>query len=192
MCTAISDFDAKPKMINVKYSWSGGPSIKQLFSLHPSIMYYTTKNPSTPEVYKKLIQSCKYFFENFPILVVGVMHENTKICVYIDCRHHTKCCINVSLNKLSTKIWVTNKLILTKDNISTFSLIFPKLFRWNNIQLIGFSDNIMFDDFKKVASFLNDIHFFGCRIISNDGSVVMLDKILEITPNIKGFCLYLH
>uniref|UniRef100_A0A914YUR1 Uncharacterized protein n=1 Tax=Panagrolaimus superbus TaxID=310955 RepID=A0A914YUR1_9BILA len=193
MCTAISVVDAKSKIINGKIGWSGGPSIKQLFLLHPSIMYYIAKNPSTPEVYNKLIQSCKYFFEKMAIFVASDlyttgMYEKTKICLYIDCRHHTKCCINVSLNKLSTKIWVTNILGLDKENILTFSsLIFPKLFRWNNIQLDGFSDNIMYDDFKKVASFLTDFSFWRSQIINNDGSVVMLDKILEITPNIKEF-----
>uniref|UniRef100_A0A914XWM4 Uncharacterized protein n=1 Tax=Panagrolaimus superbus TaxID=310955 RepID=A0A914XWM4_9BILA len=182
---------AKPKFINGKIVWAGGPSIKQHFALPEPIMYYIAKNPSTPEVYKKLVRSCKYFFEKMQILVVGNLYGNTKICLNEDCdgdERKEKCCFDIDFNKFSNKIWVTNNVCLDEENISTFSsLIFPKLFRWNNIQLHGFADNIMFDDFKKVASFLTDISFVGCRIINDDGNVVMLDKIFEITTNIKDF-----
>uniref|UniRef100_A0A914Y237 Uncharacterized protein n=1 Tax=Panagrolaimus superbus TaxID=310955 RepID=A0A914Y237_9BILA len=115
------------------------------------------------------------------------MHENTKICLNQNRRYHSKCCIDIDLNKLTNKIWVKNQLILNQKNISTFSLIFPKLFRWNIIQLNALGTEIMFDDFKSCASFLTHTDFWRSRIINNDGSVVMLNKILEITPNIKNF-----
>uniref|UniRef100_A0A914YY61 Uncharacterized protein n=1 Tax=Panagrolaimus superbus TaxID=310955 RepID=A0A914YY61_9BILA len=50
----------------------------------------------------------------------------------------------------------------------------------------------MFNNFKSCATFLTDISFWGSRIINDDGSVVMLDKILEITPNIKNFYIYFN
>uniref|UniRef100_A0A914Z6G1 Uncharacterized protein n=1 Tax=Panagrolaimus superbus TaxID=310955 RepID=A0A914Z6G1_9BILA len=153
-------------------------------------MYYIAKNPSTPKVYKKLIQSCKYFSEKMPILVVTNMYGNTTICSNEYCFRddNKKCCVNIDLNKLSSKIWITNKLILDEENISTFaSLIIPKLFRWNIIELNVITMDIMFNDFRICAPFLTDILFWGCRIINDDGNVVMLDKILEIIPHIKNF-----
>uniref|UniRef100_A0AC34FGE5 Uncharacterized protein n=1 Tax=Panagrolaimus sp. ES5 TaxID=591445 RepID=A0AC34FGE5_9BILA len=46
----------------------------------------------------------------------------------------------------------------------------------------------MYNDFKSYAALLIDIDFFKGKIINDDdGSVVMLDKILEATINIKFF-----
>uniref|UniRef100_A0A914Z8P8 Uncharacterized protein n=1 Tax=Panagrolaimus superbus TaxID=310955 RepID=A0A914Z8P8_9BILA len=53
------------------------------------------------------------------------------------------------------------------------------------------SNDIMFNDFKNCASFLTDIIFFEYRIINDDRSVVSLDKILEMIPNIKS-CLFYY
>uniref|UniRef100_A0AC34FM67 Uncharacterized protein n=1 Tax=Panagrolaimus sp. ES5 TaxID=591445 RepID=A0AC34FM67_9BILA len=76
----VSSLDSKPKWINGKIVWSGGPSLKQYFNLPESVMYYIAMNPSTPEVYLKLIQSCKYFFEKNPILVVADIYDDTTFC----------------------------------------------------------------------------------------------------------------
>uniref|UniRef100_A0A914Z0B7 Uncharacterized protein n=1 Tax=Panagrolaimus superbus TaxID=310955 RepID=A0A914Z0B7_9BILA len=182
--------DAKPKMINGKIVWAGGPSIKQHFALPESIMYYIAKNPSTPEVYKKLIQSCKYFFEKLPLFVAANLNGNNRLCSneYCDGEYDETCCFYIDFNKLSSKIWITNEIRLYSDDISTFSsLIFPKLFRWNIIELNVINTDIMFNDFRICASFLTDIFIWRSRIINDDGSVVMIDKILEVTSNIKKF-----
>uniref|UniRef100_A0AC34FVV1 Uncharacterized protein n=1 Tax=Panagrolaimus sp. ES5 TaxID=591445 RepID=A0AC34FVV1_9BILA len=192
MDTSSSSFAAaKPKLINGKIVWAGGPSVRQNFALPYSIIYYMARNPSTPEVYLKLIQSCKFFFEKNPILVAAWMRDKTRICINapVKCMENDrKCCIDIDLEKLSSKIWRTNNLKLSKENITIFnSLIYPKLYRCENIRLFGFSHKFMYDEFKSCASFLTDIHFGDGGIVMDDGSTVMLDKIFEDTPNIKTF-----
>uniref|UniRef100_A0AC34FF93 Uncharacterized protein n=1 Tax=Panagrolaimus sp. ES5 TaxID=591445 RepID=A0AC34FF93_9BILA len=202
MDASTSSFDgAKPKMINGKIVWSGGPSCKQHFSLPISIIYYMATNPSTPKVYQKLIQSCKYFFEKNPILVAANMYGKTKLCLNEACDGDSEddnddeeyaksdCCTDIDLNKLLSKIWLTSKLELTRENISTFtSLIYPKLYQCKTINLRLYYDIILFNDFKSCAPFLTDIYLQGVVIKNNEKSV-MLDKILEIVPNIKNFHL---
>uniref|UniRef100_A0AC34GPK3 DUF38 domain-containing protein n=1 Tax=Panagrolaimus sp. ES5 TaxID=591445 RepID=A0AC34GPK3_9BILA len=182
---------AKPKMIDGKILWSGGPSVRQNFSLPYSIMYYMARNPSTPEVYQKLIQSCKYFFEKNPILVAADMHGKTKLCPndYKICSENDqKCCINIDMKEFSSKIWITNMLSLENKNISTFtSLIYPKLYRWNIIDLTFYNEDIHLNDFEKFVPFLTDINLHNVRITKDDKIIVMLDKIIEMVPNLKKF-----
>uniref|UniRef100_A0AC34FF13 Uncharacterized protein n=1 Tax=Panagrolaimus sp. ES5 TaxID=591445 RepID=A0AC34FF13_9BILA len=202
MDTSSSSFDdVKPKMINGKIVWSGGPSCKQRFSLPYSVMYYMAKNPSTPEVYKKLIQCCKYFFEINPILVAANMHGKTKLCLNVACDGESyddnddeeyaenDCCTDIDMNKLSSKICLTNTLKLTEKNISMFtSLIYPKLYQYKAINLKLYYDIILFNDFKSCAPFLTDIYLQGV-VIKNNEKIVMLDNILEMVPNVKNFHL---
>uniref|UniRef100_A0AC34FGM9 Uncharacterized protein n=1 Tax=Panagrolaimus sp. ES5 TaxID=591445 RepID=A0AC34FGM9_9BILA len=183
--------DAKPKLVDGKIVWSGGPSLKQHFSLPYSIMYYMAKNPSSAEAYNKLIQCCKYFFEKNPILVAADLFCETTLCSNPQCDgdNEERCCANIDLNKLSSKIWLTNNLSLAEDNISIFaSLIVPKLYRWKSVKFFLIQNGLMYNDFKSYAALLTDIDFYVTRIIDDDdGSVVMLDKILEATINIKFF-----
>uniref|UniRef100_A0AC34G3K4 Uncharacterized protein n=1 Tax=Panagrolaimus sp. ES5 TaxID=591445 RepID=A0AC34G3K4_9BILA len=183
--------NVKPRMINGKIVWAGAPSMMQYFNLPESIIYYMAMNPSTPEVYQKLIQCCKYFFEKNPILVAVDMDGKTKICSNdaATCRKkRRKCCIDIDMKKVSCNIWVTDTICLTNENISIFSsLIFPKLYRWKMVHLYSHCSDVLYNEFKSCASFLTEIDFFMARIINDDGSMVMLDKILEDTPNIKTF-----
>uniref|UniRef100_A0AC34G0L5 Uncharacterized protein n=1 Tax=Panagrolaimus sp. ES5 TaxID=591445 RepID=A0AC34G0L5_9BILA len=179
----------KPKLINGKIVWSGGPSLKQNFDLPVSIIYYMAKNPSTSEVYLKLIQSCKYFFEKLPLLVATRMHGKTKICrnKAVECRKQDgKCCIDIDMKKLSTPIWLTEYLKLSKENISTFtSLIYPQLYQCKKVSLL-INKDINFNDFKSCSIFINDYSCFqNGRIIDAVGNAVMLDKVLEMCPNVK-------
>uniref|UniRef100_A0AC34F0C3 Uncharacterized protein n=1 Tax=Panagrolaimus sp. ES5 TaxID=591445 RepID=A0AC34F0C3_9BILA len=172
-------------MINGKIVWSGGPSVQQYFALPKSIMYYMARNPTTSEVYLKLIQTCKYFFETNPILVAADLYGKTTVCPYDEeeCSEKTNCCIDIDMDKLSNKIWITNILYLEKENISTFfSSIFSKLYRCQKADLTIHDEVIHFNDFEKCAPFLIGIHLHNVPIES-----VMLDKIIEICPQAKIF-----
>uniref|UniRef100_A0AC34GVT2 Kazal-like domain-containing protein n=1 Tax=Panagrolaimus sp. ES5 TaxID=591445 RepID=A0AC34GVT2_9BILA len=190
MDTSSSSFGtAKPKMINGKIVWAGGPSLKQLFNLPESIMYYMARNPTTPEVYLKLIQCCKYFFEKNPILVAADMHGKTKLCPNecMKCINNDhKCCVNIDVKALFSKIWLTNMLELDKKNMSTFTLICAKLYRWKKVDLTFFDRDINLNDFEKCAPVLTSINLC-VRIVKDDGNIVMLDKIVEMVPNLKKF-----
>uniref|UniRef100_A0AC34FN86 Uncharacterized protein n=1 Tax=Panagrolaimus sp. ES5 TaxID=591445 RepID=A0AC34FN86_9BILA len=187
MNTSSSSLDnVKPRMVDGKIVWSGGPSLKQWFALPESIMYYMAKNPCTSEVYLKLIQSCKFFFEKMPLLVAADLHGKTKLCPYDEeeCGENDQgCCVEIDMDKLSNKIWITNMLYLENENISTFtSLIYPKLYRCQKANLTIYGEVIQFDDFEKCAPFLTDIDLHNVQTES-----VMLDKLIELCPKVKTF-----
>uniref|UniRef100_A0AC34FKH5 Uncharacterized protein n=1 Tax=Panagrolaimus sp. ES5 TaxID=591445 RepID=A0AC34FKH5_9BILA len=96
------------------------------------------------------------------------------------------------MKKLVYKIWITNEIYLIKETITTFSsLIYPKLFRWENVNVYVNNEVITFNQFKGCALFLTDISFNKAKITKDDGNVVKLDKILEICTNVKNFECFL-
>uniref|UniRef100_A0AC34GVM4 Uncharacterized protein n=1 Tax=Panagrolaimus sp. ES5 TaxID=591445 RepID=A0AC34GVM4_9BILA len=184
--TSSSFIDSKPKLIYGKIVWSGGPSIRQNFSLPESIMFYMARNPSTAEVYNKLIQTCKYFFEKHPILVVADIYGNTKICPNEDCLGNEECCVKIDLNKFSSKFWFTNMIFPHDSNTS--SILCSKIYRCENSTLKLFDQNLMYNNFKLLASSAKNVELVDVKITNADGSMVMLETIFETVQNVEKFC----
>uniref|UniRef100_A0AC34FLZ3 Uncharacterized protein n=1 Tax=Panagrolaimus sp. ES5 TaxID=591445 RepID=A0AC34FLZ3_9BILA len=189
--SSSSPDNAKPKLINGKIVWSGGPSMRQHFALPESIMYYMAMNPSSAEVYKKLIQTSKYFFEKNPILVaedICNIYGVTEICSNIECRGFGVCCVKIDLKKISSKFWFTNGLYLhDNDTQYSFSMLCSKIYRCENSILTLYNQHLMYDEFKFLASSATNVTLGNVKITNNDGSTVMLEKILEAVPKIENF-----
>uniref|UniRef100_A0AC34FBI5 DUF38 domain-containing protein n=1 Tax=Panagrolaimus sp. ES5 TaxID=591445 RepID=A0AC34FBI5_9BILA len=173
---------------NGRIAWPESPSLKQYFSLPYSIMYYMAMNPSTPEVYNKLIQTCKYFFERNPILVVSRRDERN-ICAEIECdRFRGKsCCIEYEINKIKSKFWLTRELRAEFDSNINFNSLLSKIFRCEIDKLEIWHKNILFDDFKYLASLAKSVDLVDLQMVNSDEKVVMLEKILESIQNIENF-----
>uniref|UniRef100_A0AC34F8Y0 Uncharacterized protein n=1 Tax=Panagrolaimus sp. ES5 TaxID=591445 RepID=A0AC34F8Y0_9BILA len=178
---------------NGRIVWPESPSLKQYFSLPDSIMYYMAMNPPSPEVYNKLIQSCKYFFERNPILVVKHMNEidvDTKICAKEDCDGigDKPCCIKIDLKKIKSKFWLTHELYMDCYTTQNFiSMLLPKLFRCDINVLTIFHKDILYDEFKYLASFAKEVEVCNVKMLYTDGKTVMLEKILEVVLKIQYF-----
>uniref|UniRef100_A0A914YEP9 DUF38 domain-containing protein n=1 Tax=Panagrolaimus superbus TaxID=310955 RepID=A0A914YEP9_9BILA len=169
---------------------SVAPSVKQDFSLPASIIYYMTKNPSTSKLYSKMIQSCKYFFEKNSILVVYRMHNGTHICSNSDeeCQENDeKCCINLDLSKIKSKIWLTNELHILSDSSNLLSLLRSKIYRSDITFLTIYEQRILFDDFKFFASSVTEVELRMVKIVHKNGSYVLLENILGAFPKIEKF-----
>uniref|UniRef100_A0AC34F9W4 DUF38 domain-containing protein n=1 Tax=Panagrolaimus sp. ES5 TaxID=591445 RepID=A0AC34F9W4_9BILA len=181
-------------LIRGKISWPESLSLKQSFSLPESVMYYMAMNPSTPEVYNKLIQCCKYFFEKNPILVAARMRDDTTICSDKYCSKFfrdddKKCCVNLDITKTSSKLWLTHELHLHgNDDASTFiPLLTHKLFRYEIQNLTVNKKIITIDVFKFLASSPKSIRVYASKIIDSAGNTVMLETLLENMYNVKYF-----
>uniref|UniRef100_A0A914P863 Uncharacterized protein n=1 Tax=Panagrolaimus davidi TaxID=227884 RepID=A0A914P863_9BILA len=159
-------------------------------------MYYMAMNPSNSKFNHKLIQSCKYFFERNPILVVRKMEE-ISICSNEDCTAYSyddaPCCVKIDIKKIKSKFWLTQKLMadyLRMDespNITFTSLLCPKLFRCEIDDLRICDKIVLFEDFKYLASFATYVTLSNVKMIHRNGKVVMLEKILEAITNIEKF-----
>uniref|UniRef100_A0AC34FLR2 Uncharacterized protein n=1 Tax=Panagrolaimus sp. ES5 TaxID=591445 RepID=A0AC34FLR2_9BILA len=183
--------DVRPKIINGKIIWSGGPSLKQQFSLPHSIMYYMAKNPSTSTSYLKLIQSCKYFFEKNPIIVVNTMGE-IHLCSndeYACEENENKCCVYPDYFAIP-KFWIIHDLQLYNNavHIPDFtSFLRPKLFRSEVLFLTIVDKTVYFDDFVLLAGCAKLVDLRSVEMIHEDGSVVMLEEIIDVIPNVVDF-----
>uniref|UniRef100_A0A914PTV5 Uncharacterized protein n=1 Tax=Panagrolaimus davidi TaxID=227884 RepID=A0A914PTV5_9BILA len=58
------------KIAPIKQLHFHGPFNRQNWPFRDSLINYITKNPSNAKAWKKLIQSCKYFFAKNPIYVI--------------------------------------------------------------------------------------------------------------------------
>uniref|UniRef100_A0A914P944 Uncharacterized protein n=1 Tax=Panagrolaimus davidi TaxID=227884 RepID=A0A914P944_9BILA len=184
-----------------KRPWPGGPSIQQNWSLPNSMIFYIAKNPSSSKVYQKLVQTCKFFFEKNPIIIIenlDTCEDSTKYHISqnqndrVECLENKfECCIKIDLNKLSTKIWITQGLFIRKHIENSIATIVQKNFRFEILSL-GVDDNdIVFDDLKVLDSFAKSVLLYQNSIKYKNGTTVMFDKILELFPsNIKYFCFY--
>uniref|UniRef100_A0A914QTL8 Uncharacterized protein n=1 Tax=Panagrolaimus davidi TaxID=227884 RepID=A0A914QTL8_9BILA len=177
-----------------KIVWPDAPSMKQYFSIPNSLIYYIAKNPSSHKVYSKLIQTCKYFFEKNPILVAAKFQDckdgiNSLICSneYLECKKNKqKCCIKIDIKKLKSKIWIIAELDMDYGDKDYVSFILPKFYRCE-LYHFGLTDKIvMFEDLEFFNS-AKDLVLHETSIIYNDGTVVMLEKILERFPNVEFF-----
>uniref|UniRef100_A0A914Q0Y4 Uncharacterized protein n=1 Tax=Panagrolaimus davidi TaxID=227884 RepID=A0A914Q0Y4_9BILA len=177
-----------------KRAWPGGPSIQQNWSLPDSMIFYIAKNPSSSKVYQNLVQTCKFFFERNPIIIIAIMDalgDGTKF--HISQNEHFECithnCIIIDLNKLSTKIWITQGLYIQNRMQNSIETIIQKNFRFEKLRLVVEDNDIIFDDLKVLVSFAKSVTLCENNSIKyKNGTIVMLDKILGcLSTNIEFF-----
>uniref|UniRef100_A0AC34FMM8 DUF38 domain-containing protein n=1 Tax=Panagrolaimus sp. ES5 TaxID=591445 RepID=A0AC34FMM8_9BILA len=191
---STSSASSTPKNIHGKVIWPESPSIKQEFAFPDSIIYYLLKNTSYPNIYLKLTQSCKYFFEQNQVVVAARIHEDkteTIMCLNdkeICQEKEEECCLDADIPEIKCKIWLTDELKLSYNNISKCtSLLLPKLYQCECAELVLCCNIATFDDFKKLAAAFKKFVIFDLKITNSDGSIVMLDSILEACSNVESF-----
>uniref|UniRef100_A0A914PJZ5 Uncharacterized protein n=1 Tax=Panagrolaimus davidi TaxID=227884 RepID=A0A914PJZ5_9BILA len=185
---------AGKQMNHEKIKWRDGTSKKQYWPFKTSIIHYIAKNPSTAKCYLNMAQSCKYFFEAKPIIIIPRLTYDfddksfALLCQnkWDECeKKEAKCCTKIDLNKLLHKLWITGSLNI--DVQAYIPIIRTKIYRCEATMFGIFDINIMFDDFKLMTSFAEHVIIFDASIKYNDEKVVTLDKILESVPNLKFF-----
>uniref|UniRef100_A0AC34G8N3 Uncharacterized protein n=1 Tax=Panagrolaimus sp. ES5 TaxID=591445 RepID=A0AC34G8N3_9BILA len=157
----------------------------QDFSLPDSIMFYIAKNPSSAKVYQKMIQSCKYFFVQNPILVFSHLH-----CCYETKWETFSNNMPVSLDETFSKIWVTDEIFV--DNLSSteqnsFSSIVSKIYRSDIKELSLMNQFISFADLIFLTSKCEMSVIFGGE--NGEEFDVPFEKILEVLPKLRGLSL---
>ena len=166
------------------------PPQNQRFSLPEIIVHYLAKNPTSSKLWKKLIQTCKYFYSKNPIIVVDcvrqmVNSDNTSWAMELDERE-----TNFVLQNCSFKFWISNSLsafiLDTPDRISS---LFPRVYRFDLESLYLSNVSITFDEFNclSASNTLIELEFYNVVMKQADGSLVDLVQILERIPRIQRF-----
>uniref|UniRef100_A0A914QBV6 Uncharacterized protein n=1 Tax=Panagrolaimus davidi TaxID=227884 RepID=A0A914QBV6_9BILA len=172
-----------------KRAWPGGPSVRQNWLLPDNIIYYISKNPTSPKVYQKLVQICKFFFEKNPIIIIPYLYRWENSTKWYISQNGRNRLIEIDLNTISTKIWITQEILINKHIENCIATIVQKNFRFEILHLRVFDNDIIFDDLKVLASSAKRVSLHRNSIKYKNGTTVMFDKILELFPsNIKYFC----
>uniref|UniRef100_A0AC35FFU5 Uncharacterized protein n=1 Tax=Panagrolaimus sp. PS1159 TaxID=55785 RepID=A0AC35FFU5_9BILA len=145
-----------------------------------------------------MIQSCKYFFEKNPVLIVSKLkaweeNENCDICSnsFDECKQNKeKCCVKIDIAKVSSKIWIMDELSVIDGAKNFISVLCSKLYRCEINRLRICNKVIMFDDLQLLSTSAEDIGLWFNKITFNDGKPVMLDNILECFSNVEEFDFY--
>uniref|UniRef100_A0A914QK10 Uncharacterized protein n=1 Tax=Panagrolaimus davidi TaxID=227884 RepID=A0A914QK10_9BILA len=191
MPAQASSTSSSKSNLHKRIVWPKKPSIKQAFSLPDSFIHYIAKNPLTPNIYNKLIRTCKYFFETNPIIVIDRMHDGTKICANDPktCeKNDEKCCRDIDMKQMKCKLWITNFLTLCGINMSAFVPLFhQKVICCENTHLSILRTSLVFDDLKILASKFKSVCIYEVLITYHNGTMVMLDKIIGAIPSLEKF-----
>uniref|UniRef100_A0A914PJC2 Uncharacterized protein n=1 Tax=Panagrolaimus davidi TaxID=227884 RepID=A0A914PJC2_9BILA len=167
------------------------------------ILYYVAKNVSSPALYRKLIESNKYFYQKNPILLLHCLkHDNGKwsTCSKIggescdeingEMCSDLKC---IDMNKISTKIWVTNVLDvfhLYYNNITQLNL--PAKFKSNVVMFKAVNKILTIEQLSLIGSSVKTCDLFNVSVKKNDQTNASFEEIIQCLPNVEKFQLRGH
>uniref|UniRef100_A0A914PDB1 Uncharacterized protein n=1 Tax=Panagrolaimus davidi TaxID=227884 RepID=A0A914PDB1_9BILA len=156
---------------------------RQNFAFQGSIMHYIAKNPKSSKLYQKLVQSCKYFFLKNPILIFyKLRYINGGWDVMAEAEHGWKC---IDIKNILIKCWITKGLYGFTGNNRIVSSLIPKLYKCDAKRLDLLNQIITFDELLFLASNAEEIDFDEVVVKYENGSVVPLEKVVEVLPKIK-------
>uniref|UniRef100_A0A914YTX6 Uncharacterized protein n=1 Tax=Panagrolaimus superbus TaxID=310955 RepID=A0A914YTX6_9BILA len=141
-------------------------------------MKYILKN-STPEAWKKLIKTCKYFFSKNPVFPVGHLRAG-----FADGEWDGDCGI-VNTNQPIVKLWLYKSLFVNTP--ATFSSLIPKLSKCSVQNLSIEGQNLTWEEFQflTVSGLVTSFKFIGSTVKYSDGKIVIFDKLLENLKNVE-------
>ena len=163
-------------------------AVHQRFSLPEALVFYMAKNPPSPEVYNKLIKSCKYFWLKNPFIVLNCLDSYTSD-VYWSINGSIKF-QKFEIGNVNEKLWIHPDLIVfDKRNQYLASSIISKIYRSDLTSLNLSYQTVSFDEFQKFTSSgsLESLEFYKTIVKDNDGNIVPIEKLIELLPKLQTF-----
>uniref|UniRef100_A0AC35FK84 Uncharacterized protein n=1 Tax=Panagrolaimus sp. PS1159 TaxID=55785 RepID=A0AC35FK84_9BILA len=153
---------------------------QQNFSMPDSVIFYIAKNPKTPELYLKMVKTCKYFFVKNPIIILSNLYAYGG-----KWRVKGK---QLDLIKYNCKYWITDKIYASAYECvdkNIFSPIIPKLYQCDAKSLFLHSQVVSFNDLSLIISSAKEIDLYNVVVKLADSSDVPLEDIVAIAVNAK-------
>ena len=169
--------------------------VKQQFSLPEAFVFYIAKDPTSVELFHKLIRCCKHFWLKNPIITLCEMFP------FPFRRHNSMIWQSVAINgfqrrsifqmeNMVEKLWVTQRLSIFDDqNKFLTSSLIPRIYRCELNCLVMKDQTISFGDFKVFTSSgsLKWLRLDRVLVKNDDGSVVPIEKLIELLPKLRSF-----
>uniref|UniRef100_A0AC34FSH2 Uncharacterized protein n=1 Tax=Panagrolaimus sp. ES5 TaxID=591445 RepID=A0AC34FSH2_9BILA len=179
-CKSLVLFYPKP----IKFHES---CIPQVFDIPLTTMKYIWTNPSSPEVYQKLIKSCKFFFVKNPILVISnANYDNYTGWTYCNKDECDNECflskhINIDINNLFYKIWIVKRFCVDTNESSIFaSRLISKICRYDVKELKLCNQWIQYDKLKFLSKGVKKCSLYWNFIRDSNGEEVALENIIQL------------
>uniref|UniRef100_A0A914Z8S4 Uncharacterized protein n=1 Tax=Panagrolaimus superbus TaxID=310955 RepID=A0A914Z8S4_9BILA len=162
--------------------------VPQAFSFRSPIMNYIYDNPSSPEVYQKLIRSCKIFYLKNPILVIqnlSYIHgKGWRYCIEDECLGNCAKCKEIKMESIQGKIWLAKTFRVctcpfTDEHSNLASTFIPKIYRYNANELIIYQQKLSYNDLKFLSTGVKEC-FLSCFVVKYDnGEKVSHEDIIK-------------
>uniref|UniRef100_A0A914RAR0 DUF38 domain-containing protein n=1 Tax=Panagrolaimus davidi TaxID=227884 RepID=A0A914RAR0_9BILA len=177
---------------------------RQNFSIPESIIYYIAKNPSTPKVYQKLIQSCKYFGQKNPILLLHCLKYSDYSNSWFTCSKigkksckeiNGKMCDDLYEQKIdyeiikSQKIWITNRFeVMTPYHQEPFNI--PKNIKPSEFLFHALSTKFSMEKFIQIGLSVKSCDLWDISVIKENQSTASLIEIIQCFPLLEKFVCF--
>uniref|UniRef100_A0AC35FEX6 Uncharacterized protein n=1 Tax=Panagrolaimus sp. PS1159 TaxID=55785 RepID=A0AC35FEX6_9BILA len=147
------------------------PNRRYDFAFPDCVILYIAKNPTSAKLYKKLIETCRYFFWKNPILFTDfLIYKNNEMKADFSEYEHDICLKNVPY-----KFWVSGYCCIgfranssfQKDLVSSF---LPRIYR--------------FDEFLFVTAKTGRVRFSDLTVVNRDGKEITFETLVELIPEV--------
>uniref|UniRef100_A0AC34F014 Uncharacterized protein n=1 Tax=Panagrolaimus sp. ES5 TaxID=591445 RepID=A0AC34F014_9BILA len=166
-------------------------SQQQNFDFRTSTLNYILKNPKSPEIWKKLVHTCKWFFDKNSIVVLPCLHydfysshEVCMICSDENCNY--RCDRLNNLSNVPFKLWITQKLDIegNKEYTNFAERLYPFIFKCDATTITLCNKVLSFKEFLFLTHDANDVSI-ATLINDENGKTVPFEKIVENLPKLK-------
>jgi hypothetical protein len=172
-----------------------GSSKRQYFAFPKFIMDYILKNPNSSKLWRKLIQSCKWFFDKNPIVVIPCLHfdKDYKINGFSTCS--TQQCNNVrnrpiKLINAPFKLWITESLDIIDDGGAAANFLIPRIYKCDAEHMKLYNALLTVDEFAFLTPKVLDPYLYATRIFDKNEKPVSFEKVLESLPQIQAISYF--
>uniref|UniRef100_A0A914QZU3 Uncharacterized protein n=1 Tax=Panagrolaimus davidi TaxID=227884 RepID=A0A914QZU3_9BILA len=167
------------------------PNRRYDFDFPDSVIFYIAKNPTSAKLYKKLIETCKYFFWKNPILVTYYLtYKDNEMKASFSEYKRPICSKNVPY-----KFWVTGSCNTGSDANSSFkndlfSSFLPRIYRCEIDVLTLHDQKLTTDEFLFITAKTGGVRFSDLTVVNRDGKEIAFEKLVELIPEVHSFNYY--
>uniref|UniRef100_A0A914Q328 DUF38 domain-containing protein n=1 Tax=Panagrolaimus davidi TaxID=227884 RepID=A0A914Q328_9BILA len=182
--TSDSQKKNKKKPTKLLYYFDPTTSKRQYFSIPEKIVYYAAKNATSPTMFQKLLQTCKYFFIINPVVIVPLLK-----CFYGDwyaCNSVGKKCFQFKDSQtLYFKVWIQHEFDSYSGNVSR---IFPWIYKCDakTVCFGSLKQCLKFEEFMYIAGNAKKLRMFSQPVKYSNGENVLLEDIVKNLPKLKS------
>ena len=164
-------------------------AVHQRFSLPEALVYYMAKNPTSPEVYHKLIKCCKYFWLKNSVITLSNLDHSIDDTYWVTHKiYGLEGFKKLKIENLSEKFWIHQRVSVCdiRNQLIASSLIM-KIYRCDLTRLDFTCQTVSFSEFQRFTSSgsLEILYLYKTTVRNDDGTIIPIEKLIELLPRLQ-------